>query len=262
MYYGQNTNGFDLESASGILRLIERGNPRVPSFLKNVAIRIRAGGLLASARYGAYRLRNASQLRRFGISRALADASEIVSRQELGLENPDCGDHQATSPFMFAAFRSAMYRFVKPSQSDVFIDYGSGLGAAMLMAGTLPFRKIIGVEVSQELNTRAATMINRYKPRLICQDFEFVTSEATQYHVPDDVTVIYFFNPFRGDVMTGVFAKLDESLTRHPREMRILFNFPFEIEKLSARFQWLSKCGDVKDPWSAERWIEVYRSSG
>src|ERR1700730_2266525 len=61
---------------------------RVPSFLKNVAMRIRTGGLLSSVRYGAYRLRNASQLRRFGISRALADASEIVSRQELGLENP------------------------------------------------------------------------------------------------------------------------------------------------------------------------------
>jgi hypothetical protein len=60
--------------------------------------------------------------------------------------------------------------------------------------------------------------------------------------------------------MRAVFAKLDESLTHHPREMRILFNFPFEIEKLSARFPWLSKCGDGKDPWSAEQWIEVYGS--
>jgi hypothetical protein len=71
---------------------------------------------------------------------------------------------------------------------------------------------------------------------------------------------VFFFNPFRGDVMRAVFAKLDESLTHHPREMRILFNFPFEIEKLSARFPWLSKCGDGKDPWSAEQWIEVYGS--
>jgi hypothetical protein len=254
-------NLFDLGSRSRVSVRSEEGPPLASSFLENVLTRLRTGGFLASARYGAYRLKNAAQLRRFGISAGLSDASEIVPREQLGLDNPDCSDHQATSPFHFAAFRTAMHRFVKPSQNDVFIDYGSGLGAAMLMAATLPFRKIVGIEISDELSDRAAHIISRYKEQLLCQDFEFVTSDAKQYDLPADASVIYFFNPFRGEVMRGVFAKIDESLTRHPREIRILFNFPYEIEKLSDRFPWLSKCGDVKDPWSAEEWIEVYRGA-
>jgi hypothetical protein len=229
----------------------------IGSFLKNVAMRIRTGGIPASARYGAYRLKNAFQLRFSGISPGLAEAGEIVSLNQLGLR-PDCSRHEPTQLFRFAGFRTAMCRYVKLSRNDVFLDYGSGLGAAMLMAGTLPFRRIIGVEISKELNGRATDIINRYRQRLACKEFEFVTSEATQYDVPDDATVIYFFNPFRGDVMAGVFAKLDESLTRHPRALRVVFNHPIEAEKMSARFKWLCKCGDIKDPWSEEPWIDVY----
>src|SRR5437763_11062946 len=35
---------------------------------------------------------------------------------------------------------------------DVFVDFGSGKGRVVYQAGRLPFRRVIGVEVSEELN--------------------------------------------------------------------------------------------------------------
>jgi hypothetical protein len=153
-----------------------------------------------------------------------------------------------------------MHRFVKPTRNDVFMDYGSGLGAAMLMAGTLPFRRIIGVEVSSELNAKGAEIIDRYKSRLLCQNFEFVTTDATEYEVPGEVTVIYFFNPFWGDVMKGTFMRIRKSLTEQPRQLRIIFYYPDKIETFIAGLNWLSKCGDVRYPFSKGYEFEVYKS--
>lgn len=232
------------------------------SFFKNVVKRVRTEGVLLSARYGAYRLQNAIQLRRFSISPALHEARVILSPKQLEMEDPDCGHHVPTASRQFAAFRTTMRRFVKPTREDVFLDYGSGLGAAMLMAGTLPFRKIIGVERSGALNTKAADIIERYQPRLICQNFQFVITDATQYQVPDEVTAIYFYNPFWGDVLRGVFAKIRDSLTHHPRRLSIIFYNPNPLRNtLIANADWLTKVGDLTYPFMPpEEWFSVYEA--
>jgi hypothetical protein len=234
---------------------------RTMSFFKSAANHFRTQRVLNSSLYGAYRLKNAYQIRRFGILPALHEANVIVSKEQLGIEHSDCSRHVPTSSFRFAAFRTTMHRFVKPNRNDVFMDYGSGLGAAMLMAGTLPFRKIIGVEMSGELNAKAAGIIERYKSRLICQDFRFVTTDATQYDVPAEVTVIYFFNSFWGDVIKGAFAKIRDSLTRHPRRLRIVSHHPNRRDTFIANVNWLTRIGNVTYPFMPDFRFEVFKSN-
>jgi hypothetical protein len=70
----------------------------------------------------------------------------------LGLEHPERGHHIPTSYFEFRA----MEDFIRLTGSnEVFLDYGAGLGRAVILASMLPFRRVIGVEIWSALATRA-----------------------------------------------------------------------------------------------------------
>ena len=44
--------------------------------------------------------------------------------------------------------------------------------------------------------------------------------------MPDDVTIIYLFNPFLGGIFEKVVGKIQESLARNPRELVVLYGHP------------------------------------
>lgn len=122
---------------------------------------------------------------------------------------------------------------------DVFIDFGSGKGRIVYQAAQYPFRRVIGVEVSDELNAVAKRNLSRSGNRLRCRNIELVTTDALSYPIPDDLTVAYFYNPFRGNVFDAVIDKLVASLDRRPRPMRIIYRTPLEEGRLlqTGRFE-------------------------
>ena len=95
---------------------------------------------------------------------------------------------------------------IRPGE-DVFLDYGSGMGRAVVVAATYPFRKVIGIELSPELNDVARDNIKRARAKLVCNDIELITMDARHYVVPPDATVVLLFNPFEGSLLTRVFPK-------------------------------------------------------
>lgn len=120
------------------------------------------------------------------------------------------------------------------SPHDVFLDFGSGKGAIVLQAAQYPFRKVIGVELTPQLHAIARENLARALPTLRCKDVELVNSDALNYRVPDDVTVVYFYNPFFGGVFAKVVDELKASLARRPRTLRIIYLYPAEEATLIA----------------------------
>jgi SAM-dependent methyltransferase len=119
--------------------------------------------------------------------------------------------------------------------NDVFLDLGAGKGRAVFLAAAhYPFKRVIGVELSEELSAVARANIAQVRDQLLCQDVEIVTSDVLDYEVPDDVTVVFFYNPFRGRTFASVIQKLLESVDRRPRRMRVIYLFPTEFEHLQA----------------------------
>jgi len=109
---------------------------------------------------------------------------------------------------------------------EVFLDYGSGKGRIVYQAARYPFARVIGVEVSEELNEVARANIERKRRKLACGDVELVTADAAGFDVPDEVTVAYLFYPFVGDTFRAVMGKLVESLERRPRRVRLIYVCP------------------------------------
>ena len=78
------------------------------------------------------------------------------------------------------------------SGDDVFVDYGSGMGRVLIIAGHEPFKRVIGVEMSEQLNEVARENLDHNRDRFRCQESSD-RADATQWQVPDDVTIVYFY---------------------------------------------------------------------
>ncbi len=178
--------------------------------------------------------------------------------EELGISSPYSVRYE---PSGWLALR----RILPPRQvsvDDVFIDYGSGMGRVVYQAATrYPFKRVIGVELSEQLNEIARANIERNRERLRCPDVTLVAADALDYDFPDDVTIVFFANPFKGPVFAGVLAKIEESLARNPRRLRVAYLNPVEEKQLlEAGFRMTRRVRGLRPTpeWSKSNSISLY----
>lgn len=146
--------------------------------------------------------------------------SEIVGPRRLGINNPECNWY---IPISYPSFKSVMKHIKIERGQDVFIDYGAGKGRAVLLASTFPFKRVIGVELVPELAAIARENLRKASKRLRCQQVEIVTADAPEYSLPDDTTIIHFFNPFEGEILSRVAHNIKASLLKSPRQLTIIW---------------------------------------
>jgi predicted RNA methylase len=152
---------------------------------------------------------------------------------------PDDGvaDHTRESveykPIQFQVLRR-VFRSVQVGPDDAFLDPGAGKGRVVLQAAQLPFRRFIGVEVSETLSAQARRNIDRKRGRQACRSAEIVTTDASAFRIPDDVTVIYMFNPFWGETFEAVAQNILQSFERRPRRITLIYFLPTMHEYLIA----------------------------
>jgi SAM-dependent methyltransferase len=118
---------------------------------------------------------------------------------------------------------------------DVFLDLGSGKGRIVLQATQYRFARVIGVEISEDLTLIARRNVASCRLSTRCGAVELVHSDALDYTIPDDVSVVYLFNPFRGATFAGVLRRLEESVDRHPRTLRVIYRNAHHHDDLVGR---------------------------
>lgn len=78
-----------------------------------------------------------------------------------------------------------------------FVDYGSGMGKALLLAARYPFRRVTGVEFSAELQGIAERNIAQWLlPEQRCHSLRCVLADVATWPLPEGDCLLYFFNPF------------------------------------------------------------------
>jgi SAM-dependent methyltransferase len=154
--------------------------------------------------------------------------AERVALADLGVDERERVSHHASS---WIALHGALER-LEPGRDDVFADVGSGLGRGLVVAARFAFRRVIGVEVSAELTERARANLARSRVRRRAGAVELVTADALHWQIPPDLTVAYLYCPFTGSSFERFAARLLESVERHPRPLRVLYNYPLEHNAL------------------------------
>src|ERR1700678_53793 len=130
----------------------------------------------------------------------------------------------AVAPSVFHAIMRAMLeRLHLDFQRFGFVDLGSGKGRALLLASDYPFREIIGVELSPDLDRIARSNIARSSEakgvRLPDTPVISMQGDATDFSWPPGPLIVYMWNAFSQPVMERIFRNLENSLKEEPREL-------------------------------------------
>ncbi|MCE9589708.1 MAG: class I SAM-dependent methyltransferase [Planctomycetes bacterium] len=186
--------------------------------LKNYLVMAREKGVAHAWQAVIQRCSEKYHERRLGIHSA-----QIVQPHEVGISNPNAHSY---TPTEFGHFTAIFKQLPIPPGRHVFLDYGSGMGRVLILAGQYPFKRVLGIEYAEQLHKVALDNVAIARDRLTCKDIQPLVGDATTWPVPDDVTVVYFNNPFHGEIFTGALARMKESLDRAPRPMAVVLYVP------------------------------------
>ncbi len=218
-----------------------------------------ASGVLARLRF---RLSEHAHDAWYGI-----DTSRTVYLATLGLQNNDAVEY---TPTPWNAWRRVA-RSLQLGPTDVLVDYGCGMGRVLVAACRQPLARVVGVEFASALAAQARRNLAeaRARGRLRCHQVEIVEGDAAAYVLPDDVSCVHLYNPFRGATLQRVLQQLRDSLERRPRALAIAYGNPGELESLRAAgpcwpADWLRATSDVSWPRGAygpqaAQWHRIYR---
>ncbi len=137
-------------------------------------------------------------------------------------------------------------------RGTTFVDLGSGLGRAVLEAASLPFRQVVGVEISPALHAVACDNLVAFGTAgRVCRDVRFVRCDAKRYRFPPGTLVVYLFNPFGAAMLAHVLERL---ATGERAELAIVYHTPVERDVIEAH--------PAFELVADERCGAVYRRSG
>jgi SAM-dependent methyltransferase len=141
-------------------------------------------------------------------------------------------------------------RTLRAGRDDVLVDFGCGKGRILHQAAKWPLKRVIGVEISQDLAEFARRLVDAHRSEYRCHDIEVVVGNAAEFDVPDDLTIAFMFDPFRGKTMDAVLRNLIASMDQRPRRVRLIYVNPVEGDHVlaSGRFRlakWLR--GGLRD---------------
>lgn len=110
-------------------------------------------------------------------------------------------------------------------QDFIFVDFGCGKGRALLCASNFPFKKIIGVEWSQDLSAIAKRNIETYRsPGKKCIVMEVHCMNVLDFEYPLSNTFLYMYSPFGEKIREQVFEGVQRSVRAAPRHFLVAYS--------------------------------------
>jgi len=119
-----------------------------------------------------------------------------------------------------------------PLDGSTFVDLGSGMGRAVVLAARKPFRQVVGVEISRALHEVARDNLAQIdRTTFACRDVRLACKDAMSYRFPAGPLVVYLFNPFDASVLAKILDRLALGPERH---VAIVYHTPVEAAVIEA----------------------------
>jgi hypothetical protein len=188
--------------------------------------------------------------RAFGVRTAFVEPT--------GALEPDAPGANFTKPCPWLTTYRAL-RSLAVGSDEVLIDIGSGTGRAVVIASMFPFRRVIGVERDAALHRRALKNLAGVRlPRRA--PVELVCADALECQLPDDLTVVFLYNPFAGETFRRVVEGMFASCDRVPRRLRLVYINPIEHEYLlsTGRCRLVRTVGSMRPTRQWARMLAAY----
>ena len=150
--------------------------------------------------------------------------SGLVAGRDLRIGHATAYYGVAPSVFMQMLIRWQRTRPAASLEQYTFIDIGAGMGRAVLLASTLPFRAVRGVELHPALVRIARRNLPLWRREGRAVTLVSISSaDATTLHFPAGPCVCFLFNPFGAPVMRRFLKHAAESFAARPGQLDILY---------------------------------------
>ncbi len=126
----------------------------------------------------------------------------IETKQSIGQENR-ATPLQDSLEYVGPRYTQLISVFSKSSidySNSVLLEIGCGKGRAIAVAATHEFKKIIGIDYDESLVALAEKNLNQMRFKKT-NNIVIQHQNATLCKIPNDINVIYLFNPFIGETL-------------------------------------------------------------
>jgi len=106
------------------------------------------------------------------------------------------------------------------AQASGFIDFGSGKGKVLIAAAKAGFRNITGIEYSEDLHRVASANLKVLGLEEVARS---IHGDAACFFPRPEDRVLYFFNPFEGEILEACLINIKSIAATGPRIL-IVFN--------------------------------------
>jgi SAM-dependent methyltransferase len=185
-------------------RLMRTVIPKIRKSLKHRGLMRTLGRCLVGPFYLAREYRTSRSLLRMAIDTKFdrtfgVDTAGTVHLSDLRIDSPNWIYGISYWPTPSRTFQEAIAHLKINYEDFTFIDFGSGKGRVLLLACELPFKKIIGLEFSPELDAIAKKNIRNYRSGTRrCKDVTSACMDFTRFPLPKDPLVCFFYQSERG----------------------------------------------------------------
>ena len=234
--------------------LVEQGlRPVLLHPLSRLLARLRDDGISRSLQWLWYHLRWRMRERMLGVD---------TGEQAFGVVVDDDGENHCYEAIDTRCFELILDSLSIDAGRDVFLDLGCGKGRALVLAASLPFKRVYGLELSAPLSAIATRNVHAAQKRLACQDIRVIQGSAASTPLPDDVTVLFMFNPFSGSILEQAMEQVHESLKRQPRKLRVVYVLPVDAVNHLDTLDWLARKSRIEPGYLEVDECLVYETCG
>lgn len=129
-------------------------------------------------------------------------------------------------PVSFYMAESLMNEIENPLKSTGFLEAGCGKGRVIKIAAAKGFKNIYGFDLVPYLVKASRDVAAEIMREFPDAKASIELANAADYVVPDEVDVIFLFNPFDETVMRSFVSRIKESLLRKHRSITVLYANP------------------------------------
>jgi SAM-dependent methyltransferase len=133
--------------------------------------------------------------------------------------------YEATS---IPKFERAMSLLGHRACGFTFVDLGSGKGRVLMLAALRPFRRVIGVEISQRLHDTAVGNVAAFSARYRDDSapIECLCADASAYELPEGDLVVFLYNPFDAALLAQARDRMLAACARSARKLCVIYINP------------------------------------
>jgi SAM-dependent methyltransferase len=165
---------------------------------------------------------------RQGVSTAVDRRLGIVTTDEVVAEavGAEIGLFRRTQRALGWSGAFRLVRRLGLGRHDVVLDVGCGAGRVVCLASRSPISRVLGIDQDPRMAALARTNAARVRGRRC--PIEIVEDDAKRFEVPDDVTCVFIYNSFGGEVLERSLRRVLDSMDRRERRMRLVYGNPKE----------------------------------